>query len=522
MNAGALLLLGTAWAGTVPEVRVGWDRHAVEVRLQAPDGHHLADDFPASLHLSASGAGWSGAATDLAGGVRLLRQGDVVAGIVEAGICEDASGTCARERLAFAGEITGRKGGELALVTRPAPADGGESGVAHEADLDAALSRAQAEGKRVLLDFTAVWCPPCNLLAAEVLHDPADAWLFEDIVLFEVDVDDFESWPVKDHYDVGGYPTLVLADATGAELDRIVGYPGEPAFTTWLQGASDRPALSALPDPSTLGAGDAAELATRLCGVDRAAEAAPFLDRAEAAGDAPILDLQTARLLVRGDASAATWLARNAEPGPPWVWAAYDLARHDDALAKALLPGLQRAVPRADPAVAADLLYAMAGLSEAHGQGDRAAALHAAAAATLGAALTGDPALDRGHWTFLARLRAQAGDLDGAVSLLLGAETQFPDEMTFPYALAGILLEDGDAHGAVDAARRAAIVAYGDNALRVANRLAEAQAAAGDPAAARATIDAALEAAPATGETKVRTGRYVDALKETRAGLPTD
>ena len=522
MSPPALLLLGAAWAGTVPEVQVGWDKHAMEVKLQAPDGHHLADDFPSSLRLSTSGAGWSGAAAELARGVRLLRQGDVIAGIVEAGICEDESGTCARERLAFAGEISGRRGAGLALVTRPAPEDGGESGVAHEADLDTALSRAQVEGKRVLLDFTAVWCPPCNLLAAEVLHDPADAWLFEDIVLVEVDVDDFESWPIKDHYDVGGYPTLVLTDASGAELDRIVGYPGEPAFTSWLEGASDRPALSALPDPTTLGAGSAAELASRLCGVNRADEAGPFLDRAEAAGDATPLALQTARLLVRGDTSAAAWLAANAEPGPPWVWAAYDIAQHDAPLAEALLPALQRAVPRAEPALAADLLYAMAGLTEAHGQGDRAAALYAAAAATLGAALTGDPALDRGHWTFLARLRAQAGDIDGAVALLLGAETQFPDEMTFPYALAGILLDDGDAHGAVDAANRAAAVAYGDNALRVANRLAKAHVGAGDVPAASATIDAALKAAPAPGDAKVRTGRYVDALETTRSELPLE
>lgn len=522
LMALGLLLPGVARGATVPEVQVGWDKHAIELRLQAPDGHHLADDFPSSIRLSGSGIGWSGEATHLAQGVRLLRSGDAVAGIVEAGICEDATGTCARERLAFAGEIGGRRGADLRLTTRPAPADGRESGVAHEADLGAALTRAQDEGKRVLLDFTAVWCPPCNLLAAEVLHDPADAWLFEDIVLVEVDVDDFETWPVKDRYGVGGYPTLVLADATGAELDRIVGYPGEPAFTAWLQGASSRPALSRLPDPAALDAAGAAALAARLCGVDRAAEAGPYLARAEAAGDAPPLAIQTARLLVRGDRAAATWLAAHADPGPPWVWAAYDLALHDLPLAEDLVPALQRAVPRADPAVAADLLYAMAGLAEAHGQGDRAAALHAAAAATLGAALTGDPALDRGHWTFLAQLRAQAGDIDGAVGLLLGAETQFPEEMTFPYALAGVLLDDGDAHGAVDAAKRAAGVAYGDNALRVADRLAKAQLAAGDPAAARATIEAALAAAPAPGAAKVRTGRYVDALEETRAGLPAE
>ncbi|MEC7947854.1 MAG: thioredoxin family protein [Myxococcota bacterium] len=527
MIPGALLSIAVAAAGGEPDLRVSWDRHAVRFRLQAPAGHHLADALPASLHLTHSGVGWTGAAADLAEGVRLLRQGDQMQGVVEAGICEDASGTCTRTRLAFEAGIGGRAGRDVAIATRPAiedtPAAPAEPhGLDSPRSLDAAMALAQTEGKHILIDFTAIWCPPCNQLSAEVLHDPADARLFTDLVLLEVDADAFDSWPLKDRYDVGGYPTLVRTDAAGEELDRLVGYPGEVALVRWLEGAGDRPALARLPEPDTLDATAAATLATRLCGVDRTADAAPFLDHAERVGGAPEHLLQTARLLVRQDVDAAIWLAANDEPSPSWLWAAYELSFSDPGLAESLLRSLQRAVTRTDPAQAATLLEAMAGMADARGDAGQSAALHAAAAATLGAALTGDSSLDRGHWTSLARLRARSGDVDGAVDLLRDAEDQFPDEMTFPHALAGILLRNGDAQDAVAAAKRAAVVAYGDNALRVANRLAKAQFAAGDIASARETLSAALRDVPAPGDARVRTPRYIQALRETQAALPAE
>lgn len=520
-----VMLLGTAGAGGEPDLRVSWDRHSVQFRLQPPEGHHLADALPASLHLAESGAGWNGAAADLADGVRLLRRGEQMRGVVEAGICEDASGTCSRKRLAFEAGIEGRAGMDVAIATWPAVEDTPASPArAHHLDsarnLDAAMARAQAEGKQILIDFTAIWCPPCNQLSAEVLRDPTDANLFADLVVLEVDADDFDSWPLKDRYDVGGYPTLVRTDAAGDELDRLVGYPGEPALVRWLEGAADRPALSRLPEPDTLDATAAARLATRLCGVDRIADAAPFLDRAERVGGAPEHLLQTARLWVRQDVNAAAWLAANDEPSPVWLWAAYDLSFADPGLAESLMRSLQRAVTRTGPAQAATLLEAMAGLAEARGDAGQSAALHAAAAATLGAALTGDASRDRGHWTSLARLRARSGDVAGAVSLLRNAEDQFPGEMTFPHALSGIHLRHGDAHDAIAAAKRAEVVAYGDNALRVANRLAKAQLAAGDIASARETVSAALRDVPAPGDARVRTPRYIQALRETQAALP--
>lgn len=522
---GALLALAAlssarpAAAAPPPQARASWDRHRVELRVEAPEGHHLAEDYIATVELDPSGHGWTGPGSSLADGVPFLREGDALAGVIEVGICEDQSGTCVPQRLAFAGALAGRRGSDQPLVTRPAPRSRDGDAVAHASSLDAALELAARDGHRVLLDFTAVWCPPCNLLAAEVLHDPADAELFDDIILVEVDVDDFDSWPVKDRYEVGGYPTLVLVDATGGELDRLVGYPGESAFVDWLESSRGAPPLGRLPAPEALTGPESAALATRLCGVDRAQEAVPFLTRAEAAGDVSEAALQIARLLVRSDADAAAWLAQNTTAEPRWMWTAWSMARSDAALADLLMASMQRALPQAEAPVAADLLYAMAGLDEAHGGAEQAPMLYAAAAATLRSGLSGDADLDRGHWTFLAQLHAAAGDLAGAEALLRDASVRFPDEMTFPYALAGILLDAGQPVAAVEAARHAANVAYGDNALRVAARLAQALAATGDAEAALATIDTALAAAPQPGDARVRTGRYLEALRDVRARL---
>ena len=79
-----------------------------------------------------------------------------------------------------------------------------------------------------------MWCPPCNLLAAEVLHDPEDAEALAPFVVAVVDVDAPWSWALKDRYAVGAYPTLIVTDVDGVVIDRLEGYPGEEAFEAWL------------------------------------------------------------------------------------------------------------------------------------------------------------------------------------------------------------------------------------------------------------------------------------------------
>jgi tetratricopeptide (TPR) repeat protein len=239
---------------------------------------------------------------------------------------------------------------------------------------------------------------------------------------------------------------------------------------------------------------------------------------AEAGGGDPAL-LDQARLLVEADPDAAVAsITAAARPGD-WVWSALGLASDHPAVADALRAAVPRWLPELGPVEGADLLYVAARLAPAEQQ----PALFGAAAALLSSGLSGDDALDRGHWVGLAHLYADSGRPDRAVALLQRAASVYPDEFTFHYALAGHLRDQGDLEAAGAAARAAVDRAYGDNRLRAVGRLAGVLADQGDVASARALLDEALAAAvrPDDG-TRVRTFRYLDVLETQRAALDAE
>lgn len=79
-------------------------------------------------------------------------------------------------------------------------------------------------GKKVLVDFYANWCSPCNFLSP-VLDSLADKLENNnEIVKFDID----ENVEIAEKYMVSAVPTLVLFH-NGVENRRIVGYPEENA-----------------------------------------------------------------------------------------------------------------------------------------------------------------------------------------------------------------------------------------------------------------------------------------------------
>ena len=488
---------------------------ALWVWVDGGPGEHLAPDAPATLALSGGGAAVTVKAlgSELAGGLPLPDLSHAVTLSVDAVVCEDRGSHC---RPASGVWSVSRDGRQVTLTRRASGAPPPER--AHQPiPLDAAWATALADDRLVLIDFGAVWCPPCNLLAAEVLHDDADAAALAGFVLAEVDVDRRESWPTKDRYAVGGYPTLVVARPDGTEIDRLVGYPGEAAVLAWLAEVGARPALGELPEPATLGPDAAARLAARLATADRRDDARPYLAVAAAGGgDAGLL--AQARLRVEGDpAAAVVAITAAARPGD-WVWPALDLAPDHPPVAEALRAAVPRWLPAVGPVEGADVLYVAARLAPTAEQ----PGLYAAAAALLSHALSGDDALDRGHWVGLAHLYADSGQPEQAVALLTRAASVYPDEFTFHYALAGHLRDQGRLDAAQAAARTAVARAYGDNRLRAVGRLADVLADQGEPDAARALLEQTLADAvrPDPGA-RVRTFRYLDALERRRSALDT-
>jgi tetratricopeptide (TPR) repeat protein len=364
----------------------------------------------------------------------------------------------------------------------------------------------------VLLDFSAVWCPPCNVLAAEILEgDPGALEGFEWAV---VDVDHPSSWEMKDRYAVGGYPTLIVASADGSERARLVGYPGKEDFLAWLSTSTDRTDGSDLArDPATVDPERAAELAWRLVERGDAAIATPWLERAAAATES--VELHLARAAVSHDPAEVRWVRDHAPARLPELLPALpSVAERDRPLAQEIAAEVVLRA-RGQP-----LSYALSIAAEIEPDPERKEMLFAASAAVLAGELTGDPAHDRGFVTDLAELEDAAGDREGALRRLETYAGHFPDVPTFHFYAARIWLRGGDAEEALAAAERAFALSWGDNRLRAAIVRSKALAALGrdEEAAARAR-EALVEQPPPPDDLAVRTNRYRAEL-ETLAVAP--
>ncbi len=107
-------------------------------------------------------------------------------------------------------------------------------------DLTAAQTKAKAENKLVLVDFTGSdWCPPCKALHKNVLTAPEfTAYAKTNLVLVEVDFprSKQQSKELKEankalaaKYKVTGYPTVIVMNGDGRVLKRETGYGGDDA-----------------------------------------------------------------------------------------------------------------------------------------------------------------------------------------------------------------------------------------------------------------------------------------------------
>ncbi|WCJ35256.1 thioredoxin 3 [Euphorbia peplus] len=79
------------------------------------------------------------------------------------------------------------------------------------------LQKAQENKKLVVVDFTAVWCPPCRFMLP-ILQGLAKKWT--DVTFLKVDVDELRT--VAEEYEVEAMPTFLLMKE-GKIVNKVVG-----------------------------------------------------------------------------------------------------------------------------------------------------------------------------------------------------------------------------------------------------------------------------------------------------------
>lgn len=127
----------------------------------------------------------------------------------------------------------------VALASAAAPAWGaspaGPVSPFSEGTLEEALGRAKESGRWVLVDLTATWCGPCHEMDAEVWpREEVVRALSSEFVLLQRDGEKGEGEKIVARHHVVGYPTLLVLDATGNEVDRLMGFVGAKELVATL------------------------------------------------------------------------------------------------------------------------------------------------------------------------------------------------------------------------------------------------------------------------------------------------
>jgi thiol:disulfide interchange protein len=97
------------------------------------------------------------------------------------------------------------------------------SAIAWRTDLDGALAEARTANKRVLVDFSADWCPPCVAMKHDVWPHPDVAGAINaGYIAVMVDADRDNGLSAR--YQVDAIPAVLVLDAGGRVLKRNDGY----------------------------------------------------------------------------------------------------------------------------------------------------------------------------------------------------------------------------------------------------------------------------------------------------------
>ncbi|MDR3684529.1 MAG: cytochrome c biogenesis protein CcdA [Geothrix sp.] len=173
--------------------------------------------------------------------------GVMLAGAAVFGVFEAAEGLLGQLRKALAilmltfGVLLGLRAAEAFLQVELLPKGGAATAKDEhtgwlEQDLEGALARAKAEHKLVLVDIYADWCAQCKELDEKTWPDASvQQWIAQNAVAIRIDTD-AKRKDLAARLQIRSYPTVILLDAEGRELRRILGFQKPETMKAWLTG----------------------------------------------------------------------------------------------------------------------------------------------------------------------------------------------------------------------------------------------------------------------------------------------
>ncbi len=461
-------------------------------------------------------------------------------------ICDESNSYCVKQTKQWSKE------GAMGTATAPTSAKEwpGASSIREKDEFgfilnnpDAAFAIAKTTGKPLLIDFYAIWCPPCNELD-EIVYPSAE---FQDLkkeaVLLKMDADSPASWKLKSRYEIKGYPTVLIAKTDGSELSRIVGFIPLKEFLGRIHSALKQDS-SARSSPEQLASAafyredwsKSRELYAEL--VKKNATNEELKQRLSMSG---VKEIQ--RKVKEKNGSRDEFiekLEKAITDFPNTVYSmesAIDLAEtygeleNKDKQKQILTKGMETVkfllktkVKNGEIAGSeyseADLYQQLADFYEQLEMFDEAKSAFNSAVKIYNKKIKSSKNKNsRGIGLELAYCLWKSGNNNKADKLYEKFEKLFSKEFTFYYAHSRMLFHLTDFKRAVSRAENAFQYSYGDNKLRATDNLANIYSELGDKQKAISLIDQTLKETVIPSDSKIRSLKYIENLKKLKSKL---
>ena len=152
-----------------------------------------------------------------------------------------------------------------------------------ENDFAGAISLAKKQGKLILADFSARWCPGCVRYETETFSTPGFKKQSAPYIKLKLDADRFSNSVHSAKFKITSIPTLLVFNADQEEISRLVDYQAPEVVSRFFESIQQDPApiarvvAQADTKPPTQDPGALLKLGRRRLSAGRAGEAIPFL-----------------------------------------------------------------------------------------------------------------------------------------------------------------------------------------------------------------------------------------------------